>query len=128
MRMFRLLACALAVSAASPAYAELPFSRIRPLDPHARALVDEGLARSHTLKRLVDGVVESDLVVYVSQTRLERGLEGALRYLATGAAGHRYLLIEIDAAFDLGSSRHGRPAAIATSSRCRTAPMTGRRS
>jgi hypothetical protein len=112
--MFRLLTCAFAVFLASPAAAELPFSRIRPLDPHARALVDEGLARSHTLKRLVDGVLESDLVVYVSQRSLKRGVEGALRYLATGSAGHRYLLIEIDDAFDLGSSRTGRPAAIAT--------------
>jgi hypothetical protein len=51
--------------------------------------------------------------MYVSQKRLNRGLEGALRYLATGSAGHRYLLIEIDDAFDLGSSRTGRPAAIA---------------
>ncbi len=49
--------------------------------------------------------------MYVSQKGLNRGLEGALRYLATGSAGHRYLLIEIDDAFDLGGSRTGRPAA-----------------
>lgn len=58
---------------------------IRPLQPRAGRLLEDGLRRSPSLAALVADLRESDVVVYVDLEGDERQLLGALRFM--GAAG-----------------------------------------
>ena len=86
------------VAVAPCAYADhAPPVRVRGLDSHAEALIDEGLWRSTTFQRIVADVAGSDLIVYVSRTPMEVTRSGALRFVGAGADGGRYLLVELNA-------------------------------
>jgi hypothetical protein len=64
--------------------------RVRPKDLLAAELLLEGLQRSPTLRKLVDDLQESDVVVYISVRPFLRDRIGSLHWL-TAAANLRYL-------------------------------------
>jgi hypothetical protein len=70
-------------------------THVRADSPHVRALIDEGVRRSPTIRALVDQVDRSDVVVYVRMRDLPRvQLDGRLSLL-TVSGGRRYLVVEL---------------------------------
>jgi hypothetical protein len=70
-------------------------SRVRALDHIASYVLDDGLRRSPTLRRLVADLQRTDVVVYVHMTaQLPGGCDGALRFVS-GASPLRYLRASI---------------------------------
>ena len=83
---------------ASAARADDPWKpppRVRPQTADARALLDEGIARSPAMREMVDRLEHSDVIVYIRH-RLFAGsqLEGWIAMLSN-VRGQRYLVIEI---------------------------------
>lgn len=78
-------------------------SRVRAVDTVADRLVQEANARSPTFRQLVAALQRSDVIVYIAESDTLRGdVQGALRFMGSGAGDERYLRIEVRLE-DLGS-------------------------
>lgn len=71
------------------------FSRLRPLDDRARALLRDALSASFTVQQLAERVEASDIVAYVRVAILGGELGGAT-VLQTATRDTRYLVVTID--------------------------------
>lgn len=67
-------------------------SRLRAVDDKAASLLRSGVERSPTIRRLVDAIEQSDLVVYVETGRLR--LPAQLQFVSATPAG-RYLRVSV---------------------------------
>jgi hypothetical protein len=76
-----------------------PPGHIRTAERRLSEILDEGASRSDTLRRLVEQLDTSDLVVYVQcaamQSELSPGFGGRLLFVST-AAGVRYVLVYLN--------------------------------
>ena len=80
-----------------PAPETLLDPHVRPTDPGARSLVEEGTRRSYTIAKLIDTIERGDVVVYVHVTSPPDGLPTSqTRLLGSGANGRRYASALID--------------------------------
>lgn len=70
-------------------------SRVRSLDGRLGLALDEGYERSPTVRRLVDILDRSDLIVYLAATPCMQGQPGACTQVAAGRAGHRFARINL---------------------------------
>jgi hypothetical protein len=107
------LVAALALELASEALAADPtrtipdVPQIRTADPQVRALIDDAIAASPTVRALVARLDRSDVVVYVACERdPQMRMYGRMNFLSA-AGGLRYVLIRL-------KPRASRAAAIAT--------------
>src|SRR5262245_1216829 len=76
--------------------------RLRPFDGRLKAVLQEGMARSTTLKALVDRIEASDVIVYIGiNPIIKSSLSGSLTWI-TRAGGFRYVRASIspDQSFD----------------------------
>ena len=82
------------VAAADPNHAAAP--RVRAFDAEVRQLVDEGIERSITFRRLVDRIDRTDGIVYVQPGPCSIGSAMSCLLLAVHEAGNtRYLRINL---------------------------------
>lgn len=72
---------------------------VRSAEARVRALIDEGLSRSPTFRRLVESLDESDVIVYVETRVVPQRLElnGYLLHHIAAPGRHRYLRIVVSA-------------------------------
>lgn len=87
----------LAAGGSRPAAEEplpVPIERVRVADSRLRAAFDEGVLRSATLKRLVDALQGSDVIVHVSPRPAQGTFGGDLHLVAAGS-GVRYVRIRV---------------------------------
>jgi hypothetical protein len=68
--------------------------RLRTSDPHVRAALHEGLARSPALRVLVDRLAGGNVVAYVRCAMLPSHLEGRLTFMSA-AGGLRYVVVRL---------------------------------
>lgn len=71
--------------------------RVRGLDPALQALIEKGMSRSPTFRRLVTELGTTDVVVHLRQQRMPDGFRGFLMHHVLESNGVRYLRIGIDA-------------------------------
>jgi hypothetical protein len=81
----------------------LPFStqnsperHVRATEPRILALIDDGLSRSPTFRRLVAALNESDVIVYIEPKRTRQALGGYLAHHIVAQGDHRYLRIAVE--------------------------------
>jgi len=68
---------------------------VRSIDPHMRAIIDEGLARSPLFRELVARLDVSDVIVYIEPgCTMSPRFFGRLAFMGTGG-GRRYLNVRI---------------------------------
>jgi hypothetical protein len=70
---------------------------VRASEPHIVALIETGLARSATFRRLVDTLDRSDVIVYVDPKLTRQSLGAYLAHNVVVSGGVRYLHVAIDA-------------------------------
>jgi hypothetical protein len=87
--MFTMMLFALAVTAQD-------LTHVRPLEPQLRAVMDEGLSRSGTFRRLVATLDQSNVIVYIAPKIGRPDLGGYLAHAIVAQGGFRYLRIAID--------------------------------
>ena len=91
-------ACAFCWIVAAPARADDPWQpppRVRPGTDDTRRLVADAVARSPAVRRMVDRLERSDLVVYIRhRVFVESAIEGWIGMLSA-AGGRRYVVIEL---------------------------------
>ena len=82
----------------------MPIQHVRSSEPRILALINAGLARSETFRRIVDTLNASDVIVYIEPgvTRESRqihreSLDAYLLHDVTSRGGYRYLRIEFGA-------------------------------
>jgi hypothetical protein len=97
MRRLVCLALACAFAAAAPLAADAPsmdpMRRLRPTQSLASRLVEDGMSKSPTFRRLVSRLQRSDVIVYVSvKPDMQPSLGGSLRYLGNSATD-RFVLV-----------------------------------
>jgi len=80
------------VAGAPASAADIP--RLRIVDRHVRALLHEGLARSPSLRALVERLARGDVVVYLRCEPLPPNLEGRLTFVSA-VGGFRYVLVHL---------------------------------
>lgn len=91
-----LTTCTIASAASHSAAGEKSFQRIRPLQPRGHEIVNEGLLKSPTFRRLVDRLRSSDVIVYVDvRADVPPHLGGALTFVGQSATD-RYLRVTIN--------------------------------
>ena len=100
MRRLVCLALACAFAAATTLGAdETPLdstTRLRPRQSAAARLLDDGMAKSATFRRLVARLQHSDVIVYVTvRLDMRRSLGGSLRYIGRSATD-RFLLVSLN--------------------------------
>ena len=67
---------------------------VRPITPELTRLVDRGYRQSRTFRAIVDGLVESFIIVHlVPAESLPSGVAGGLKFVTTTNNGYRYLRI-----------------------------------
>ena len=71
-------------------------SHVRTTEPLVRSLIDQGLARSETFRRLVDTLNQSDVVVYIDPKIKRQTLGGYLSHSIVTAGGRRYLHVAVE--------------------------------
>jgi hypothetical protein len=82
--------------ASGPAHAGTGTSRLRAVDTAAERLVQEAVARSQTFRQLVASLQSSNLIVYVAESTTLRGdVQGAIRFMGSGAGDERYVRIDV---------------------------------
>jgi hypothetical protein len=69
---------------------------VRSTEPRVLTLIDAGLARSGTFRRLVDSLNASDVIVYIDLKTAREQLGGYLAHNIVVAAGRRYLHVSIE--------------------------------
>ena len=90
-----LLVISLAAScAAGPGYGEAPRLRLRASTPAMRAVIDEGLRRSVTVRRLADQIERSDLIVYVERGPLPAAIDAQTSFVVASGA-HRFVRVTL---------------------------------
>lgn len=93
------IACLLALihpAAATGGLDERTVPRLRPESADAARLIDQGLQRSPTFRRLVARLEASDVIVYVRlRPDMSESLGGSLRFLARSASD-RFLLVSLN--------------------------------
>ena len=95
-----LLACALGTASASadtsrPFTHDNPQVRIRPTSALGRKVIDAGLARSTTFRRLVQRLESSDVIVYVQmRPNMPSDIGGLLEFMGRGGT-NRYLRVTV---------------------------------
>jgi hypothetical protein len=88
------------VVASSPAPIN-PKARVRPMQPLVEKLVETGMDRSASFRRLIRQIEASDVIVYVEARRdLRAGVGASMRFLATSASD-RFVKIHLDANHNL---------------------------
>jgi hypothetical protein len=99
--VLQILAFGVALSFAAQ---DVPIQHVRSSEPRILALINTGLARSATIRRLVDTLNESDVIVYIETqvTRESRqvhreSLDAYLIHHVVDQGGHRYLRIGLGA-------------------------------
>lgn len=73
---------------------QVPFTALRSTDRDLMGIVDQGLVRSATLRRLEDRLRQARVIVYLAPGH-ESSTRGRTRLIGTGD-GWRYLLIDLD--------------------------------
>ena len=68
--------------------------RLRIPDPHIRRVVNDAVLRSITLRRLIDEIEQSDLIVHVVLDHCAAEVDGAMR-LAAVSGGARFVRVSI---------------------------------
>ena len=71
-------------------------SHVRTTEPLARSLIEQGLARSETFRRLVTTLDQSDVVVYIDPKITRQALGAYLSHSVVSAGGRRYLHIAVE--------------------------------
>jgi hypothetical protein len=89
MVMMMMLAVALSAQDASTRH-------VRATEPKILALIDAGLSRSATFRRLVETLDQSDVIVYVGPKLTRQALGGYLAHTIVAQGGYRYLRIAVD--------------------------------
>jgi hypothetical protein len=93
-----LLTAAIVITAAQAVHASeavAPFPHVRPQDSQMRALIDDAIASSATVRALVARIAASDVVVFVACERNPSvKAQGRLNFM-TSAGGLRYLVIRL---------------------------------
>jgi hypothetical protein len=69
---------------------------VRATEPKILALIETGLSRSATFRRLVETLDGSDVIVYIEPKLARHGLGGYLAHSIVVRGGYRYLRIAID--------------------------------
>jgi len=69
---------------------------VRATEPEILALIDEGLSRSPTFRRLVETLNASDVIVYVDPKQTRQALGGYLAHNIVARGGYRYLHIAVE--------------------------------
>jgi hypothetical protein len=69
-------------------------TRVRPLDPSLKAVVEAGRHLSPTFHALIHRLEGGDVIVYLQYAHLRSGIHGRLHFLSA-AAGLRYVLVEL---------------------------------
>ena len=76
-----------------------PHRHVRPTSPLGRELIETGIARSATFRRLIHRIEASDVIVYVQlQPGLPTGVGGVLEFIGAGR-GVRFLRITLGSQF-----------------------------
>jgi hypothetical protein len=96
--MLHILILAMALPVTMP---DSPDRQVRSPEPRILALIDEGLSRSITFRRLVDTLNESDVIVYVVFKNIRTGgahesLGGYLDHQVVSAGDFRYVRLFVD--------------------------------
>jgi len=73
----------------------LPFPHIRTVDPQIRALIDDAMESSATVRALVERITASDVVVYVACDRDPSVRAAGRLNFMTSAGGLRYVVIRL---------------------------------
>ncbi len=104
MRVFRVLlgSFVFLLATIAPAGAADAVPRLRTSDRRIRALLDDGLVHSPSLRALVARLAAGDVVVYLRCATLPAGLAGQLTFVSA-AGGFRYVVVRL--AFALPSQR-----------------------
>jgi hypothetical protein len=73
----------------------LPFPHVRATDPELQALIDDATETSATVRRLLEQIAASDLIVFVGcEPDLSVRVSGRLNFMAS-AGGFRYVVIHL---------------------------------
>jgi hypothetical protein len=89
--MLMIMALALAVTAQDSSH-----RHVRASEPRILALIDAGLSRSATFRRLVATLDESDVIVYVEPKTTRQNLGGYLAHQVVARGGYRYLHVAVE--------------------------------
>jgi hypothetical protein len=92
--MLIIMALALAVTAQDSTSSS--HRHVRASEPRILALIDAGLSRSATFRRLVAALDESDVIVYIEPKTTRQNLGGYLAHQVVARGGYRYLRIAIE--------------------------------
>jgi hypothetical protein len=84
-----------AITIAAPTKKQRSFQTLRTSDPQLRQAIEQGLARSWTLRQLESHLERSSVIVYMARASLARGIVGRTRLIGAGD-GWRFLSIEFD--------------------------------
>src|SRR5215831_17159555 len=82
---------------AGPAGQAASVRHVRASEPKIAALIEAGLARSATFRRLVESLDQSDVIVYIDPKLTRQSLGAYLAHNVVVSGGVRYLHIAIDA-------------------------------
>jgi hypothetical protein len=73
-----------------------PNRHVRTTEPTILSLIDAGLSRSGTFRRLVTTLDESDVIVYIERKRTHQALGGYLAHNIVTEGNRRYLRIAVE--------------------------------
>lgn len=73
-----------------------PDRHVRSNDGRILVLIERGVARSATFRRLLDALDTSDVIVYVERKTMREALEGYLPHHITVAGATRYIHVKVD--------------------------------
>ena len=94
-------------------------THVRSTERMIRTLIEQGIARSATFRRLVETLDQSDVVVYIDPKITRDALGGYLSHDVLSAGGQRYLHIAVVLrGGDIGWCR-SLPTNFSTPSKCR---------
>jgi bacterioferritin-associated ferredoxin len=71
-------------------------AHVRTTEPRVLALVEQGIARSATFRRLIDALNASDVIVYIEPKLHRPALGGYLSHRMVARGGTRYLKIAVE--------------------------------
>ena len=97
--MLTIMALALALTAQDSTTSSNSSSshrHVRASEPRILALIDAGLSRSATFRRLIAALDESDVIVYVEPKTTRQNLGGYLAHQVVARGSYRYLRIAVD--------------------------------
>ena len=98
-RLMPVVVCLIGALSAGAHAKDSTATRVRPLDPSVKAVVEAGRHRSPTFQALIHRLEGGDVVVYLQYAQLRSGIHGRLHFLSA-AAGLRYVLVELSRGLD----------------------------